>query len=254
MTTISHKRRQQGRGLRIVLVGVLCLVVSGILLVWREPLTGAFWAVFTPAFSAVQSLTSQGELERLRTELALAEALLADRDVLLRENIDLKSRLGRTPEVGTTLLAAVLLRPPATPYDTLVLDVGLDEGVSAGDLVFSAGSVVIGRVTEVYRSSSRATLYSAPGEAHDALVFAEGGSVPIIMEGQGGGSFKGQLPQGVEVSVGDPVLFPDINPILAARVAATEVASNESFQTIYLQLPANPFSLRFVEVRKRSSL
>jgi cell shape-determining protein MreC len=147
------------------------------------------------------------------------------------------------------MLATILLRPPATPYDTLVLDVGLQQGVAAGDLVFSAGSVVIGRITEVYRSTSRATLLSTPGQSHEAIVFTEGGSVPVVLEGQGGGSLRGQLPQGVTVVVGDEILFPDLLPQLVARVAATEVAPNESFQTVYTQLPINPLLLHYVEVR-----
>ncbi|MDP4020541.1 MAG: rod shape-determining protein MreC [Candidatus Adlerbacteria bacterium] len=253
MTTISHKRRSRGRGVRTLLVILLCVVVAAILVVWRGPLTGLFWTIFSPVFSGTQSFIHQNELERLRAELGAAQALVADRELLLRENIELKTRLGRVPEETSTLLAAILLRPPATPYDTLMLDVGLKEGVSVGDLVFSVGSVVIGKVTEVYRSTSRATLFSAPGEAHDVLVFTQGGSVPLVAEGQGSGSFIGKLPQGTQVNMGDPVLFPDIVPILMAQIAAVETAPNESFQTVYMQLPANPLLLHYVEVRKPSS-
>lgn len=248
--TISHKRRGRGGGLRILLLGILCLVVAAIFIVWRGPFTGLFWGVFSPIFGVVHSITSAGELERLRNDLEHAQSLVADRDVLLRENTDLKIRLGRLPEHNTTILGTVLMRPPATPYDTLVLDVGLQEGVSVGDLVFSSGAVIIGRITEVYRGTSRATLYSAPGESHDAIILTEGGSVPIAVEGQGGASLKGQLPQGVEVQIGDSVLFPSLMPMLVAKVAAMEIAPGESFVTVYMQLPANPSLLHYIEVRK----
>ncbi len=250
MTTISHKRRRQGRGLRLILVTTLVLVVVAILVVWRAPLVGLFWFAAEPAFGALANLRISGSEAELRKELVAAQALAADRDILLQENINLKSRLGRVPAGETSMLAAVLLRPPASPYDTLMLDVGLQSGISVGDLVFAGGAVVVGRITEVHRGTSRATLYSAPGEAHDALVYAAGGSVPVIMEGQGGGSFKGQLPQGVEVRRGDPILFSSLMPILAARISAVEVSPGETFQTVYMQLPVNPLSLRFVEVRK----
>ena len=250
MTTITHKRRDRGRGTRTFLLIILCLVVAGILVVWRGPLTGAFWTVFSPVFSGVQGVVSQGELSRLRAELAEAQARVADRDFLWRENLDLKSRLGRVPEGTTTRLATVLLRPPATPYDTLMLDVGLADGVSVGDIVFAGGVVAIGHLTEVYRTTARATLYSAPGEAHDVLILTEGGSVPVVAEGQGSGSFVGKLPQGVQVAPGDTAYFPDLTPILAARVSATETAPGESFQTVYMHLPVNPFLLHYVEVRR----
>jgi len=254
MTTISHKRRNKGRGLRTVLIVILCLVFAAIIVVWRGPLTGLFWLGFGPVLSGVQTFTNQGELERLRAELAATQALVADRNFFVQENEALKTRLGRLPEGTSTTLATVLLRPPATPYDTLVLDVGLSEGVAAGDLVFAAGSVVVGRVTEVYRSTSRATLFSAPGQSHETVLVTEAASVPLVVEGQGGGSFVGRLPQGIVVSAGDSVVFPDLMPVFVARVSATETAPGESFQTVYMQLPVNPFWLQYVEVRKPSSL
>lgn len=251
MTTISHKRRNKGRGLRTLLLIVLCIVLAAILLVWRGPLTGLFWLIFEPMFNAAQQVVSRGELDRLRNELNAAQALLADRELLARENSELKVRLGRVPEGVTTLLAAVLVRPPATPYDTLMLDVGLNHGVAQGDIVFAGGELAIGKITDVYRGTSRATLYSAPLQAHDVLVSTLGGTVPIVAEGQGSGSFIGKLPQGTSVAVGDTAFFPDLNPVLAARVSALEVAPGESFQTVYMQLPINPFLLHYVEVRKR---
>jgi len=144
----------------------------------------------------------------------------------------------------------VLLRPPGTPYDTLILDVGRREETEVGDLVFAGGSVVIGGITEVYGSTARATLFSAPGQTHDALIFSEGGSVPISLEGQGAGSFVGKIPQGTPVAVGQTVIFSNISPVFAASVSYVEALPGESFQTVYMQMPTNPFTLRFVEVRK----
>lgn len=253
MTTISHKRRNRGRGMRTLLLLVLCVVVAAILVVWRAPLTGLFWFTFAPLFSGIQSVTSQSELDTLRHELAATQALVADRELLAKENSELKARLGRVPMGETTLLAAVLIRPPATPYDTLILDVGLNDGVALGDIVFAGGELAIGKVTEVYRSTSRATLYSAPGQTHDALISNAGGTIPIVVEGQGSGSFTGKLPQGVMVAAGDSAYFPDLNPVLLARVSALETPPGESFETVYMQLPVNPFLLHYVEVRKRGT-
>src|SRR3989344_6964842 len=110
MTTISHKRRRQGRGLRVVLVTTLVLVVVAIVVVWRAPLVGLFWFAAEPAFGALANLRLSGSEAELRTELAAAQALVADRDVLLQENLNLKSRLNRVPPGESSTLAAVLLR------------------------------------------------------------------------------------------------------------------------------------------------
>lgn len=249
MTTISYKRRNKGRGVRVLLIGLLCVIVAGILVVWREPLSGVFWGVFSPAFGAVQALVTQGEVARLRTELVTAQALAADRDLLATENRELKARLGRVPPGDTTLLATVLVRPPATPYDTLMLDVGFKDGVAVGDLVFAGGSVAIGQVTEVYRTTARATLLSAPGASREAILHGSGVATPVVLEGQGGGAFMAQVPQGVVVMPGDSVTFPSLMPVFVAQVAAVEAPAGASFQTVYLQLPVNPLLLQYVEVR-----
>jgi cell shape-determining protein MreC len=239
---------------------LLGLIVAGIFVVWRTPLTALFWRVAEPVLR-ISRASEQSELERLHTELASTSVALLDRQLLYEENLRLKARLGRLPAMpahagqagapeGASLLAAVLLRPPGTPYDTLMLDVGHEEGVAVGDFVFAGGSVVLGKITEVYGSVARATLFSAPGMRHEAIIFSEGGSVPLSLEGQGAGSFSGKIPQGTPVEVGQTVLFPNISPVFAASVSYVEAPPGESFQTVYMQLPLNPFMLRYVEVRK----
>ncbi len=249
MTTISPRRRgRRQQALRLFLYAVLILIVGAILFVWRAPLTGLFWSMAAPVFSLREALVSQSEVDDLRSKLAQTEFKLLDRDALFRENIDLKARLGRTIS-SSTLLAAIIMRPPQTPYDTLMLGVGSSDGVAVGDPVFASGSAIIGMVSEVYSSVSRVTLFSSPGEVHEALVFSAGGSIPISLEGQGAGSFIGRLPQGTPLHVGDTILFPNIMPLFVAEVSYVETLPGESFQTVYMQLPVNPLMLRFVEVR-----
>lgn len=233
----------------MALLVLLCVLGIAILAVWRQPLTHLFWWVAEPVVRLGRE-SVQTEVERLRAEVAALEVKVADRDFLYNENLRLKERLGRVPTDTKTLLAAVLLRPPGTPYDTLILDVGRDENVAVGDLVFAGGSVVIGKVTEVYGSTARATLFSAPGATHDAIIFSEGGSVPIALEGQGAGSFVGKIPQGTAVAVEQTVVFSNIMPVLTASVSYVEAKEGESFQTVYMHLPVSPFALRYVEVRK----
>ena len=74
--------------------------------------------------------------------------------------------------------------------------------------------------------------------------------MPLSLEGQGAGSFSGKIPQGTPVEVGQTVLFPNISPVFVASVSYVEAPPGESFQTVYMQLPLNPFMLRYVEVRK----
>ncbi len=219
----------------------LVLLLIGLAALWRAPLSGALWSVIAPLMRA-----------RFGGEPAVSAAqtaTLADREALYQENLALKTLLGRKPQVER-ILGAVLIRPPATPYDTLVIDAGSAEGIALGDVVSAGGSATIGTISEVYTHAARVRLYSAPGEKYDALLR---GTIPLAIEGQGGGSLRAQVPAGVEVSVGDEALLPGIVGGITARVSHIDRGEGESFVTLYFTLPVDLFTIRFVEVWKQLS-
>lgn len=259
MTTISSNRRRKrispGTGLSVIFLAFLLL--CGFL--WKDAIASIVWRGLLPVFSAREQSARAAEgffgqfapgaslaSENMRLRAALASSSIAvmDRNLLYAENQDLKARLGRTV-ASSTVIAAVVLRPPAVPYDTLMLDVGRNRGVRAGDFVSAEGSVFIGKVSEVYDTASRVVLFSAPGQNYQALLR---GSMPVSVAGQGGGSLAGELPIGVEVRTGDQVILPSIRTEYAARVTGVLHHEGESFQTIFLSLPVNMLSLRFVHV------
>jgi cell shape-determining protein MreC len=194
------------------------------------------------------------ENARLRAALASTTALVADRDALYLENLQLKARLGRDADIDA-ILAGVIMRPPSTPYDTLMVDAGYAEGVAQGDLASAGGTTLIGRVSDVYKHSSRIVLFSAPGEGYDTLVqlSSQGGAtVPLHMEGQGSGSLMGQLPANTQVAEGDSILFPGIASGFAGRVSKVTLTQGESFKTVYARLPVDPLMLQYVDVEKNT--
>jgi cell shape-determining protein MreC len=181
-------------------------------------------------------------------QLASTTALLADRDVLYAENLELKSRLGRPGVAPRRILAGVMLRPPATPYDSLVIDAGAAEGVVEGDIVSAGGTVVVGSISEVYEHMARVTLYSAPGNEYEALL---NGTLPTTLSGQGGGSLVAQVPAGTTVAEGDTAVLPGITGGLVAKVRGIERGTGESFVTLYFSLAVDALNLRYVEVWKQ---
>jgi cell shape-determining protein MreC len=179
---------------------------------------------------------------------------LSDRDVLYKENVQLKARLGRTGEVRR-IVAGVLLRPPATPYDTLVIDAGTAEGVTLQAVVSAGGSVVLGTVFEVYEHSSRVRLYSAPGESYDALLQYGKNTehIALVLKGQGGGSMHAEVPSGISVTVGDKAFLPGLAGGLSAVVTSIDQNEGASFTTVHFTLPVNLYTLRYIEVWKQPS-
>ncbi len=244
MMISSRTSAGAARSKRIRLFGVIALaLVIGAAALWRAPLSEFLWNLLAPVMSA-----RFGGGTAL-TDPTLIAATKSDRDALYQENIELKARLGRDARVKR-ILGAVLLRPPATPYDTLVIDVGEVDGIAAGDTVSAGGTTVIGTVSQVYAHAARVMLYSAPGQKYDALLH---GTVPLAVEGQGGGSLRAQVPAGTTVSLGDVAVLPGIAGGQSAVVSRVEHADGESFITLYFSLPVNVSSLRFVEVWKQTT-
>ena len=64
---------------------------------------------------------------------------------------------------------------------------------------------------------------------------------------------QARLPSGTAVAAGDAVVLPGIAGGLTAAVSHVERAESESFVTLYMQLPANIFTLRYVEVWKQNT-
>jgi cell shape-determining protein MreC len=244
-TSSQFGRRRGTLPIKTIIASVFLLLAFGAAVYWREALSNRALDVLAPIGRVRQRLDASDNA-RLRAELASTTALVADRNFLYKENLELKGRLGR--DAGTPgILAGVLMRPPATPYDTLLVDAGTTEGVSAGDFVSAGGTTLIGVVREVYEHSSRVVLFSAPGESYDTML---GGTVPLHMEGQGGGSLVGQVPASTPVAAGDAVVFPGVASAFAGSVSKVISKPGESFQMVYVRLPVDPLSLQFVEIRK----
>jgi len=229
----------------VYLVAFIVLLFAAVQ--WRSWFSGAAWAVMAPIEQARISVDASDN-QRLRAELASTTALVADRNALYQENLELKARLSRDASIQT-ILAGVLMRPPATPYDTLMVDAGSAEGVAQNMLVSAGGTTLIGSVDAVYAHTSRVILFSAPGQTYQVLLQ---GSVPVEMQGQGAGSLVGQVPAGTPVAVGDALLFPGIASGFAGSVSSIQASAGASFETLYARLPVDPLSLQFVEIQKIS--
>lgn len=258
MTTIYRDRRRPLVRRAFLVLGVaILLIAAGYFLrgpleriststlsrMWRGSDNTASGILSIPAyFRGIHSLTQ--ERDRLKEELEASRSAVLDRNLIYEENLMLKETLGRLAQPNA-LLSAVLVRPPETPYDTLVLDVGEREQVSVGDSVTAGGTMRIGTIETVYAHTSRVRLYSAPGLSHDAFLR---GDVPIRVEGIGGGSLRAEVPHDANAAVGDLVSLPGIEANFSLIVEQVDAGRGDSAATVYLRLSANPFSLKYAEV------
>jgi cell shape-determining protein MreC len=198
-----------------------------------------FGAVFS---SKVDLLDENRKLEDLLRE---SEYLVFHRDILLSENKELKQRLGRHT-TGETILAAILVKPNISPYDTLIIDVGSNHGVFLGKRVIVSDSIVIGYVSDVLPNSSYVRLFSSPGEKVEMLLGRE--HIMVEALGMGGGNFQIMLPREVEISVGDPAIIPGIDAQIFGTVERIEFDSTDTVKRIFLKNPVNIAHLKWVQV------
>ena len=191
---------------------------------------------------------------------------------LQTENEYLRSLLGKTPMDSNMILAGVIERPPRTPFDSLVLNIGSDQDILEGDMVFSDGLYAIGTITSVSNYSSTVTLFSSSGQKIDALINSsiEGAKdtvnigttststranikdslSPVVVEGRGGGNFYIKLPKNIKVKIGDPVTWPSTETILLGAIEVVDSSEGEAYSQLYFKSPINMNSLRYVQIKK----
>ncbi|MEK7179174.1 MAG: rod shape-determining protein MreC [Patescibacteria group bacterium] len=261
----THFHRQHKEPF-IVLAGGIILVVIILFLIWRvsavsDVLSRGMLRLGVPLLSLEQKATESAvrsntlvskktlikDNEALREENAAFRVSLLGYSIIKKENEELRSLLGRTGLYHTRILSAVLSKPPRAPYDTLIIDVGTEDGISQGDRVFAFRDVAIGTVVLADESASKVKLFSSPGEDIDVVVGDD--HIAAIAHGRGGGNFELRLPRGVHSAAGDPIVFPSMGIEIAGVVEYVESDPSSSFQTVIFKSPVNMFELRFVEVQ-----
>ncbi len=199
-------------------------------------------------FSSHKTLVEENN--RLTEALLKAEADRGSYEILVSEHEKLLDAYGRTSTSSSArMLGVVLAKPPQSPYDSLVLDLGTSEGALVGDHVYGLGDVALGVITSVTDHTSSATLFSSSEKETAATV--ERSDVSLVLSGTGGGGFEAKVPQDVDVTIGDTIVLPSVHVSVVGRVVAIESTAASSFKRVVVQSPVNIHSVRWVEVARQ---
>lgn len=144
------------------------------------------------------------------------------------------------------IAGSVLLRPPQTTYDTLILDVGSANGVKKDMLVQSSEGVVLGTVVNVFDTTSVIELFSSHGR--ETVVHIGKEQIEMIAKGRGGGNFEAEAPRTIPIAKGDIVVLPGFSPKTFAVVEEIIMRPSDAFQRILFKNPSNLFEIRMVGV------
>ena len=233
--------------------GALALVLVALLLRLLAPNT--FWYAFTPVFRTTDALAGKSHafLSSFGDTATLAlqnEKLIDENSALANENKALLQKVenlsGLAPNTRG-IIAGVVARPPVSPYDTLVLAAGRDEGVVLGQEAFGEGGVPLGVVSSVTAHFSRITLFSASGVTTSGWIGQAHTALTIV--GAGGGAMNANVPHSSGVAVGDTVFVP--GPGMLPIGTIVRVESNPSSPSVTLRIKPllNPYSITWVLLR-----
>jgi cell shape-determining protein MreC len=194
----------------------------------------------------------ENEVVRLRAEVEKASNERAWYQALEEQQTILLSHLDRESYASTSLflsepllVASVTTRPPQTPFDVIIVDAGMVDGVAVGDWVASRGAV-LGTVSEVGQANSYVTLLSSPQSTFSVRL----GQFDGEAQGLGGGRYRLELPKGQEVKTGDPIVLPTMGLELVGTVASVETKESDPFQVVYFNVPAALAEIQYVDLFK----
>lgn len=185
--------------------------------------------------------------EYLRALISENENRMANYNSVIAENESLKEILGRKIN-KEMVIAGILSKPNKTPYDTLLVDAGSNDGIYVGQKVFVLGNIPIGRIAEVYANSAKVVLFSTSGEKNEVVI--NGKNIFMEVKGRGGGNFEMILPRDFNLDVGTEVLLPGISAHVLAKVATILSDPRDSFAKALLVSPVNIQDQKFVEIEK----
>lgn len=265
MSYVLRSKNREGRKIFKVFLWTLIIVLffAGTGFFAPTFFSGLFIKIATPLWSlgnAVQNEASVNlgffrskevlvlENKALKDALAETQIKLLAYDVLKQEHETLKDLLGRSTPQGF-ILAGVLVRPPQTPYDNIIVDVGFQGGVRVGDMVLASDSVILGTVLEVYERSAKVELFSTAGKKTQAFISRT--SAPVELTGRGGGDFGVSIPREVSITPEDKFVIAGASGFLLAHIKTIDSKPTDSFQNVLAESPANMLGIRFVTIRRQ---
>lgn len=197
------------------------------------------------SFESKSDLHKQNEV--LKAQLAKYEDRIRENESITTENDSLKRLLGRVKPEMKVVLSAILAKPNQTPYDTLVIDRGSEDGIEPDDLVFAGGDILIGFVDSVDKNTAKVLMYSTPGNISQ-VIYGNSGKY-FNAHGTGNGTLEVEVSREIEVIVGDQFFYPGLDNTLVGVAQKIHFDPRDSFKKVIIKSPVNIQEERWVEVR-----
>ncbi|MFH1170577.1 MAG: hypothetical protein V1704_03395 [Candidatus Vogelbacteria bacterium] len=233
-------------GFRRVAVNISGGILSPFWTIGRgmENFSTGFFGLFT---NKIKLATENAQLRNIINQQATA---LLNKNILELENTTLKQIMNRAPDPLPLTIGRFLNGGQQFPLGQATIDVGaqmIENQLVPGTVVISAGSVVLGELTEIYGTKVKMRFYSSSGER----LLAQLGEThtPIELTGRGAGNFIALLPRDLAVAINDQVTLAIAGrEFVLAIVNDIQRTAGNSFQEVFLRTPVNISQLVWVEM------
>lgn len=163
------------------------------------------------------------KIEKLENQLALLPHM--------EEELTFYKQIYQKQDSSEKIVGRVLSRPPFSPHDHLLIDVGSKNGVKRGVWVESASGTLLGKTTLVKEDFSFVMLFSSPDKKISA--YLPGGD-EVELVGMGAGNFYLELPKDAPLKKNDVLLESTTQKPLA--IVSTVISSESNpFKQIHLK-------------------
>jgi len=215
--------------------------------VWEaEKSTTSFFYNINYLFRTKSAITKENH--NLIEENAGIRLSMVDYQILKNDLDELKKIMGRIPDVDNFILGNILTKPNHSPYDTIIIDIGGDNGVKEGDQVYANGNIPVGNISKVYDKTSLVSLYTNPGQKTEG--FIDGTNASVELTGRGGGNFEMIIPIELIAEKGTIIYLPGSTSQVIALVDEVISKPSDPFKKVILSSPVNVQNLKWVEVKK----
>jgi len=199
---------------------------------------------FFISFNSKKSLLEENRL--LKEKLQATELASFTVESFKSENEELKKMLGFVEsEDFKVSVASVVSAPPESPYDTLIIDLGKNQGVEVGMSAWY-DNVKLGEVEEVGSRTSKVRLLSSP-EVSTQISFKSGVKVSAV--GKGGGNFEVEIPKGVKIGLQEIAYLAGSPDSIVAVVGSVTSNASDPFDTVLLKSPINIYTVSILEIK-----
>lgn len=185
---------------------------------------------------AAENQSLKAQIQALQEQAALSAALEGQVTALTTIAHLATSQAGITAPVASSFIAS--------PYGTFLIGAGRNDGVTAGSLVLSDQSVVVGTVSDTGAHSATVVELFAPEHSLDALL--DGASITV--KGEGGGNATAQVPNGTKVGQGDAVTAPEYAGRVIGVVGHVDANPSNAAIVVSIGSPVNLASMQYVFV------